>query len=74
MIIYQNGKYVVTQSEINKHVAIGKALPDGCVDPIVFMSYDERSPYLKPAEGKKILENFLKQRGWKDETRNQQRG
>ena len=59
MIIYQNEKYVVTQSEINKRVTFGKKLPDGCIETKWHLSLDKTAQILTADEGKNLLEQGL---------------
>lgn len=59
MIIYQNNKYVVTQSKKDKTIRIGQKLPDGFLGLKWRLHLDKNSRMLTAEEGERLLNGFL---------------
>lgn len=58
MIIYENDKYVVQQSEINKHILIIEKVNKTEGKIIMHASYDENAPFLTEEQGKAYVAMF----------------
>lgn len=56
MIIYENEKYTVIQSDFNKHVML---IDNETEKMICHAQRDEHSPFMTEAEGKKFLDNYF---------------
>ena len=59
MIVYENEKYTVSQSKINKHIMIIKKLPDDKGEMIFHCQRKETEPMLTENEAKIFLQDVL---------------